>query len=207
MTQTDFARLASAAEIEKATEALQNHNFTVLIAKTGEEAKEKALSLLPLNSQVMTATSTTLDQLGLTSEINESGNYTSVKSELTKLNRETDHLRMQQLGAAPEYVIGSVHAITEDGKVIVASGSGSQLPSYSYGASHVIWVVSTKKIVKNMDEGMKRIYEHILPFEDARMKKVYGPDAGSSPRKILIFNEELNPNRITIIFVKEDLGF
>lgn len=203
----DYAALPPNAIIEKTVKALNDNNIQTIVTETSKEAKEKVLSLLPFNSQVMTATSTTLDQMDLTNEINDSGNYVSVKGELTKLNRETDHLKMQQLGAAPEYVIGSVHAVTEDGKVIVASGSGSQLPAYSYGASHVIWVVSTKKIVTNIEEGFERINKHILPLEDKRMKQVYGPEAGSSPRKILIFNAELNPNRITLIFVKEDLGF
>lgn len=203
----DFSQLASESNIQEAKKTLETNGISVMVAKDSAEAQKMAISLIPEGAEVMTATSTTLDQLGLTKIFNDSGKYNSIKSQLTKLNRETDSLKMQKLGAAPEYVIGSIHAVTEDGKVIVASGSGSQLPSYSYGSPHVVWLVSTKKIVKNLDEGMKRVYEHILPQEDARMKRVYGPDAGSSPRKILIFNAEANRERIKLVFVKEDLGF
>lgn len=203
----NFSQLATETTINTTKKSLEANGINVLIAENGEKAKELALSLIPEGVEVMTATSTTLDQLGLTTQFNDTGKYNSVKSQLAKLNRETDSLKMQKLGAAPEYVIGSIHAVTEDGKIIVASGSGSQLPAYSYGASHVVWLVSTKKIVEHTDSGMKRIYEHILPQEDARMKKVYGPNAGSSPRKLLIINQELNPNRIHLVFIKQDLGF
>ena len=207
MNNNTFSTLALEDNIEVAQKALSEHGITVLIAENGNDAKEKILSLIPKVVEVMTATSTTLDQLGITPILNDSGDYNSVKSQLMKMDRDTQSLEMQKLGAAPEYVIGSVHAVTEDGKVIVASGSGSQLPSYTYGAPHVIWVVSTKKIVKDLEQGLKRIYEYILPQEDARMKKVYGPDSGSHVNKLFILNNEINKSRITLIFVKEDLGF
>lgn len=207
MTDLNYTNLATDKSIELAIKNLIKNNFNAEVVNSKKEAIDRVLDLIPKGSEVMTASSTTLIQLGLDTKLNDSTDYNSVKSQLTKLNRETDSLQMQKLGAAPEYIIGSVHAVTEDGKVLVASGSGSQLPGYSYGAPHVIWVVSTKKIVKNLEEGIKRINEHVLPLEDIRMKGVYGPDAGSKVRKLLIFNEELNPDRIKIIFVKDDLGF
>ncbi len=207
MKNIKFATLATTASIEKTKTALTNHGITVHVADSLDDTKKLVHSLIPKGSEVMTATSTTLNQLGLTDEINDGGDHNSIKSQLSKLNRETDALTMQKLGAGPDYIIGSVHAVTEDGKVIVASGSGSQLPAYTYGASHVIWVVSTKKIVKNLEEGLDRIYTHVLPQEDARIKTVYGPDASSNVNKLFILNNELNKSRINLIFVKQDLGF
>lgn len=205
--KNNYTSLASENSIKKTTEALFKNNINSHIAGSVEEAKKQIFTLIPEGAEVMTATSTTLDQLDVTSYLNDSGKYNSVKSQLMKMDRATQGLEMQKIGAAPEYVIGSVHAITEDGKAVIASGSGSQLPAYSYGAANVVWVVSTKKIVQNLDEAMDRIYTHVLPLEDQRMKKVYGPDSGSNPNKILVVNRELNPKRITVIFVKEDLGF
>lgn len=207
MKKYKFSTLASTASIDKATTALTAHGITVHVANNASETKKLVHSLIPKGAEVMTATSTTLNQLGLTNEINDSGIYNSVKSQLSKLNRETDNLTMQKLGAGPDYIIGSVHAVTEDGKVIVASGTGSQLPAYTYGSSHVIWVVSTKKIVKNFEEGLDRIYKHVLPQEDTRIKSVYGPEASSNVNKLFILNNEGNKSRINLIFVKEDLGF
>lgn len=207
MNKNKFSTLATTASIQKATTALSSHGITVHVADNSDQTRKLVHSLIPKGSEVMTATSTTLNQLGLTDVINDGGMHNSVKSQLSKLDRNTDGLVMQKLGAGPDYIIGSVHAVTEDGKVIVASGSGSQLPAYTYGASHVIWVVSTKKIVKNLEEGLERIHNHVLPQEDKRMKSVYGPDASSNVNKLFILNNELNKSRINLIFVKEDLGF
>lgn len=207
MKNGNYEKLASDEVIRKTTASLKKNGINTYIASNAEKTRELVRSLIKDGSEVMTATSKTLESLGLQEEINDSGKYNSVKSQLKKLDRSKDNLIMQKIGAAPEYVIGSVHAVTQDGKIIVASGSGSQLPSYSYGASKVVWVVSTKKIVKNIDEGLNRIYQHILPKEDKRVKDVYGPDASSSPRKILVFNSESNTERLHLIFVRKNLGF
>ena len=112
---------------------------------------------------------------------------------------------MKRLGTAPEWVIGSIQALTEDGKVLMASNSGSQIPAYVYWASHVIWVVGAQKIFRNIDEGIKKIYEHCLPLENERAMKAYG--IGSFVSKILIINKEPFPHRITIVLINENLGF
>lgn len=202
-----FTTLASSLTVEKTKGALITHGITVKVAENADEVRKLIHSLIPTGSEVMTASSMTLETLGITKEINESGKYKSVKEELSKLNRDTDGIAMQKLGAAPEYIIGSVHAVTEDGRVMIASNTGSQIPGYVYGSSHVVWVVSTKKIVKNLDEAIQRINEYVLPQEDKRLKSVYGPQAESQVRKLLIVNSEINPNRITLLFIKEDLGF
>jgi hypothetical protein len=98
-----------------------------------------------------------------------------------------------------------VHAVTEDGKVIVASKSGSQLPAYAYGSNHVIWVVGAQKIVKDLDEATKRVYDYVLPLENERAKAAYNME--SSVDKFLVFHKEVVPARITMIIAKEKLGY
>lgn len=205
----DFTKMPDQEILDMTVKALEANGITALVVENGEEAKEKVLSLIPENAEVMTMTSVTLDTIGLSTEINESGKYDSVKVKLAKMNRETDHREMQRIGAAPEYAVGSVHAVTQDGKVLVASNTGSQLPAYTYGANHVVWVVGAQKIVKDLDQGMKRIYEHVLPLESPRARKAYGlpEDWHSNVSKLSIFHKEVNPNRITLILVKEQLGF
>lgn len=201
--------LAKESAINKTIASLKKANIESIVVKNGDEANKKVLEMIPQGAEVMQMTSITLDTIGVSQEINEKGNYDSVRNKLNKLDRNTQHREMQQLGAAPEWAIGSVHAITEDGKVMIASNTGSQLPGYVYGSSHVIWVVSTQKIVKNLEDGMKRIYDYVLPLESKRARKAYGlPDTfHSNVSKLLIVNKEVIPNRITIIFVKEKLGF
>ena len=200
-----WSQLASESSIEKAVSSLKVNGIEAVVVENGESAKKKILEIIPEGSEVMNMTSVTLDAIGVSSEITKSGRFKPVRNKLTSMDSKTQGLEMKKLGSAPEWVVGSVHAVTEDGKVLVASASGSQLPAYAYGASKVVWIAGTQKIVKNMEEGIKRIYEHSLPLEDQRARKAYG--IGSSVNKILIFNKEFVPGRVILILVKEELGF
>ncbi len=200
-----FSKLATKKSITKTISSLEGNGIKTFVAENGSEARKKVLEIIPKNAQIMTMTSVTLEQLGLAKEINESGIFESIRKQLNSMNRETSGRQMQMLGAAPAWAIGSVHAVTEDGQVLVASATGSQLPAYAYGADNVVWVVGAQKIVKNIEDGMKRIYEYSLPFEEERARKAYG--MGSGVNKILIVNKEKAPRRISIIFVNEKLGF
>ncbi len=202
----NWSQLASKESIEKTIAALKSHNIEVIFVENGEAAKKKVLELLPEGAEVMTMSSTTLDTIGLTSAIQESDKYDSVKKKLMTMDRKTQGREMQRIGAAPEWTIGSVHAVTEDGHAMIASNTGSQMSAYVYGAGHVIWVVGTQKVVKNIDEGMKRIFEHSLVLESERVKKAYGMP-GSAVNKLLVINNEVQQNRITMILVNEVLGF
>ena len=198
-------KLASEASIKRTGEALKANGIEVFVTENGEEAKKKLFEILPKGAEVMTMTSVTLDTINISKEIVESGRFNSVRKRLNALDWKTQGAEMRKLGAVPDWAVGSVHAVTEDGKVLIASATGSQLPGYAYSAGKVIWVVGTNKIVETMDEGIKRIYEYTLPLEDARARKAYG--MGSGVNKLLIVNKEFTPGRITMILVKEKLGF
>ncbi len=197
---------ASHKSIAKTIKALQSNGIETIVVDSLTEAKKTVLDLIPSKSEVMTNTSVTLDESGIASEINQSGKYDAVKPKLFTLDRATNNNLMQKLGAGPDYVLGSVHAITEDGKVIIASNSGSNIPNNAYGATNVIWVAGSQKIVKDLDTGMKRLYEYTLPLESERAKKAYGVP-GSFVSKILIINKEPNPDRIKLILVKSPVGY
>jgi L-lactate utilization protein LutC len=202
-----FATLPEKSFVEETIAALEKNNISAEFVMTSEEAKEKVLSLIPEGSEVMNMSSVTLDTIGVSEAIMDSGKYTAVKKELMGMDREKDNHKMQQLGAAPIYAVGSVQAVTTDGKVVIASNTGSQLPSYAYGSAHVILVVGIQKIVHNLDEAMKRIYEYVLPLESVRLNKQYNINTGSYVSKILIINREFTPKRLHLIFVNENLGF
>lgn len=205
----DYNQIPNDKIINQTLSALKINGVNAEVVNSKNEAKKRVEELIPEGSEIMTATSITLDQIGLTEELNSSKKYNSTKNELKNLNRDSDQRKMQQIGAAPEYIIGSVHAVTQDGKVVIASNTGSQLPGYVYGADHVIWVVSAKKITPDLDSAIKRVYEHVLPLESERAREAYKAFGvtGSNVSKLLIVNKEVNPDRINLIFVKEDLGF
>jgi len=195
--------MANEASIKRTREALAKNGIYVFLVDDKDKAKEKIMELIPSHSEVMTMTSVTLEDIGIPSLIKKSPEFISIRNKL--MEEDIEEMEKRRLWAAHEWVIGSVHAITEDGQVVIASATGSQLPSYAYGASNVIWVVGIQKIVKNLDEAMKRIYEYVFPLENERALKVYGMK--SWVNKLLIINKEAIPGRIHIIFVREKLGF
>jgi hypothetical protein len=202
-----YDQLASEASLKRAVEALSANGFNVIVAENGAEAKDKALALIPDGAEAMTMSSATCTQIGLYKEIDESGRYDSVRAKLTKMDRKTQGREMQRIGAAPEWSVGSVHAVTEDGHLLMASNTGSQMPAHVAGAGHVILVAGTQKIVKDVPDGIKRIYEHSFPLENERAKKAYG--FGSSVNNILIMNKvpQFYPGRVNVILIKENIGF
>jgi L-lactate utilization protein LutC len=205
----DYGVLASDGSVARTIKALAANGIEASVVENRAEALKKLLELLPKGSEVFTASSTTLDEIGLSKAVNESGNYDAVKTKLSKMDAKTQGREMRKLGAGPDFTVGSAHAVSETGSILFASMTGSQLPGYAYGAGTVIWLISTKKIVVDVEEGFKRINEHVLPLESARARKAYGlPESFSSfPSKVLVFNREVQPGRAKVIFVKEDLGF
>lgn len=202
----NYKQIPNQTVINKTIESLKTNGMTARLVANSDEARAAVLDLLPKSSPVMTMTSETLREIGIEQIINEGNDYASLKSKLYSMDRATQNHEMKSLGSAPEYVVGSVHAITENGEIIVASNTGSQLPAYAYGAEHVIWVIGAQKIVDNLEAGMKRLKDYVLPLESERAKKAYGA-AGSNISKLLIINREVNPGRINIIIVNEELGY
>ncbi|MBI4451273.1 LUD domain-containing protein [Candidatus Woesearchaeota archaeon] len=197
-----YDTVASSDIIRMTAEALKANGFDVVVAKDDTDAKKKTLALIPNDAEVMNMTSATLDTLGISQEAANLPNAVRKRVDDKSLSEQD----RKKLGSCPAIAIGSVHAVTQDGHVLIASASGSQLPAYVYGAGKVIWVVGAQKIVKDTQDGMKRVYEYTLPLEDARARKVYG--MGSGVHNLLIMNA--NPffkGRITIIIVPEKLGF
>lgn len=202
---SDWTKLATEEEISKTSKALETNGVKTIVVENDKEAKAKVIEVLPENSEVFTMTSMTLESIGIDKEINESKKYNAVRPKLFAMDRNTQGREMARLGAAPDWVVSSVHAVTQDGHLVIASNTGSQLSAEAYAAGNVIFVVGSQKIVKDTDEGIKRIYEHSLPLEDKRAQKAYGMHSGVN--KILIVNKEIVPERITLILVKEKLGF
>ena len=149
----EFERPADRATLERTAAALRERGFLAEVADSPAQARELVLEAIPAGSEVHVALSETMRELGLTAEIDESGRYDSVRSRLSQLDRVTQRRERQKTGAAPEYVLGSAHAITSDGQIIVGSGSGSQLGAHAYTAGRVILVVGHQKLVRDLDEG------------------------------------------------------
>ena len=196
---------ADEARVNRAAVALEANGITVLRAPDAASAKRFVLDLIPDGSAVHQGASQTLDVLGITSEIERSGRYAALRPRIWSMDRETEAQEIRRLGAAPDVMLGSVHAVTETGSLLAASMSGSQLGPYVSGAGRVILVVGTQKIVLDVEEGLLRINEYAWRLEDARAQAAYG--IRSAVNKIVVINREITPGRITVVLVDEVLGF
>src|SRR5437870_6900886 len=196
---------ADELRVKRTVAALEANGISVLRAPDAAEAKRIVLDLIPEGSQVHHGASQTLDLVGITDEIDKSGRYEPLRPRIWSMDRKTEGDEIRRLGAAPDVMLGSVHAVTETGSLLTASMSGSQLGPYSSGAGRVILVVGTQKIVANLEEALHRIDEYAYPLEDARAQEAYG--VRSAVNKVLVINREITPGRITVVLVDEVLGF
>jgi acyl-CoA hydrolase len=184
--------------------ALEEHGFSVEVVDDLDAARETVLARIPRGSSVMTNTSVTLEQTGIADAINEDGRYDSARTKMFALDFATQAQEMKAIGGQPDFALGSVHAVTREGTLVIASASGSQLASYAWGAANVILVVGTQKLVSDLEAARRRIYQHSLILEDARAIAAYGQH--SAVGKILEIHQE-QPDRIHIVLVRQRVGF
>jgi hypothetical protein len=200
-----FTDPAPAESLERAAAALTANNFAVEILDDAAAARTRIKDLIPEGASVFTGASETLRLSGIDEDINTSGRYDAVKARGSAMDRATQLAEIWRLLACPDVIVGSVHAVTETGSLLVASASGSQLPGYAGGAAHAIWIVGAQKVVPDLSAALRRVEDHCLPLENARAQAVYGQP--SAINRLLILNAEPEPGRGTVLLLREAIGF
>jgi LUD domain len=201
----EFSMVASREQISAVATELERNGVRCHVVDSAEEARGVVQSILPIGAEVYNNTSRTLELIGVADDIERSGKYQPLRPRLYQMDREMQIREMRQLSASPDWVVGSVHALTEAGSLLIASASGSQLGPIASGAGHLILIIGAQKIVPDLDAGMRRIYEYCFPLEDLRARQAYGVASGVN--NILVVNRVVVPGRITAILVDESLGF
>lgn len=194
-------------EVVEATAAqLEEHGVTVEVVANKKEALTRLKDLIPSGAQVMTGSSTTLQQIGF-AEYLESGkhDWKNLHASIVAENDDSKRNTLRRTAVTAEYFVASANALTEDGKIVAVDATGSRVGALPYAAEKVILVISTQKITKNLDDALARIRDHVFPLEDKRMQDAYG--MGSNLAKWIIIEKEFVPGRITILLVEEALGF
>ena len=203
--KAEFSRPASREQLRAVADALGRNGITVNVVDSGEEARQAVRSIVPVGAEVYNNTSRTLEIIGVAEDIERSGLYQPLRPRLYQMDREMQAREMRQLSAAPDWLVGSVHALTEDGSLLIASASGSQLGPIVSGAGHVVLVIGSQKLVPDLDTGIRRIDDYCFPLEDVRARQAYGVPSGVN--NLLIINKAVMAGRITAILVNEPLGF
>jgi LUD domain len=201
----EFSELASEQELRTVAVALGRNGVSVSLVGSGEEARDTVRSVLPIGAEVYNNTSRTLEVIGVAEDVERSGLYQPLRPRLYQMDREMQGREMRQLAASPDWVVGSVHAVTAQGSLLLASASGSQLGPIASGAGHVLLVIGGQKIVPDLDAGIRRLYEYCFPLEDLRAKQAYGVPSGVN--NILIINKVMAPSRMSVVLVNQPLGF
>ena len=199
-----FTTLPDDETLDATVVALEEHGFSVDVVDDLDAARDTVLARIPEGASVMTNTSVTLRETGIAAAIDEGGLYDSVRNKLAELDFATDLQEMKAIGGQPDYALGSVHAVTRDGTLVIASASGSQLASYAWGAVNVIFVIGAQKLVPSPEAARARIYEHSLKLEDARAIATYGQN--SFVGKVLEIHQEL-PGRSHVVLIRQSIGF
>src|SRR5213593_2406805 len=204
VTPDRFTTLPDEHTLQATVVALEEHGFSVDVVDDFQAAREAVLARIPEGSSVMTNTSVTLQETGIAAAIDDGGPYESARNKMMALDFATQLQQMKAIAGQPDYALGSVHAVSSDGALVIASASGSQLASYAWGAANVIFVVGAQKLVPNVEAARERIIEHSLKLEDARAYAAYGQN--SRVGKILEIHQE-DPGRIHIVLIRQAVGF
>jgi len=203
-TPDRFTTLPDEPKLQATVTALEEHGFSAEVVGDLDAARQAVLARIPRGASVMTNASVTLAETGIADAINDGGGWDSARNRMYALDFATQAQEMKVIGGQPDYALGSVHAVTHEGVLVIASASGSQLASYAWGAANVIFVVGAQKLVPDLATAHQRIYQHSLPLEDARAQVAYGQH--SQVGKILEIHQEL-PGRIHIVLVRRQVGY
>lgn len=201
---TSYTAPASAQQLTRTADALAANGFLVEVLDDVAAARIRVGELVPDGASVLTSASETLRLSGIDEDINDSGRYRAVRPRILAMDRETEADDIRRELACPDFVLGSVAALTETGSLVIASGSGSQLPAYAGGA-RAIWIVGAQKVVADLSGALRRIEEHALPLENERALAVYGQP--SAVNRLLVLNVEPRPGRGTVLLLREAIGF
>jgi acyl-CoA hydrolase len=199
-----FAALPDDATLAETVVGLEGRGFSVEVVDDLDAARRAVLARIPEGSSVMTNPSVTLEETGIAQTIDNGGPYDSARTKVLALDRATQLQEIKTIMIQPDFALGSVHAITRDGTLVIASALGSQLASYTWGAANVIFVVGAQKLAPDVDAAHERIYKHSLKLEDARTLEAYGKNSWVG--KILEIHQE-NPGRIHVVLIRRQIGF
>lgn len=194
--------------VTRTIKALQENGFHAEVFDNGSDALSEIKRSIPKGASVMNGASKTLEQIGFIDYL-KSGEHGWANSHEAIVNEKDParkaELRKQAINS--DFYLGSVHALTEDGQMVIASNTGSQLPHLAFTSKNILLVVGAQKITRDLNEGLKRVEEYVVPLEDERAKQAYG--YGTVYAKTLILHKE-NPNlgrNVRVLIVNESLGF
>jgi L-lactate utilization protein LutB len=207
-TIMDYAALATQAIIETTAANITPRNFQSHIVESGADALSLIKGLIPAGASVQTGTSRTLEEIGFIDYLKDDAHgWNNLKGKVANEKDPVVQTKLRKEATLSDVYLGSVHAVTEDGELYIASNTGSQMPNIVFNSPTVIFVVGAQKIVPDRAHAFERIEKHVVPLEDERMMQALNMHTQWSKTFILSKEPAFNQRNIHVILVKEKLGF
>lgn len=211
----EFLNEVMLKKVERTMKALEAHHFNPQFAKNRQEALHLVKSMLNEGDKVGVGGSVTLNEVGVIQEL-KSGKYNFIETQAPNLNDEERCARYLECFMTDVY-LSSSNAITEDGFLYNVDGRSNRVAAMLYGPNKVIIVAGVNKIVRDIDEAIKRNREIAAPANARRLNKKT-PCAKllkcydcKSPERIcrnyVVMGPQGLKDRVHVILVNESLGF
>jgi L-lactate utilization protein LutB len=192
--------------IEETVENLEANGFDVVVVDSADEALETLQSHIPAGASVMNGHSTTLEEIGFAEYLTEGDHeWESLPDEIWSIDDDAERQAARRESQTADYFLGGINAISQTGELVAADRSGSRIGAYPFAASNVVIVSGVNKIVPTLEDALDRLESVAYPLENERAKEAYGVE--SAIAKQLIFRQELEDGRTTVVLVRDQLGY
>lgn len=201
-------------QFEKLITGLSKRKMNGYFVQDRKEALKKTLSLIPYNSRIGFGGSVTLEEVGILDEIRNRDDFYLYDRTKVHDKKKSRILHIQMFSS--DVFLSGTNAITEKGQLVNVDGIGNRTAMIVYGPKKVIIIIGKNKITSDLDSAINRIKKVALPLDLKRVKEM----SKNSPifssinwteetiwGHISIIERQLNPDRIHVIIVNEDLGF
>ncbi|TQQ83094.1 lactate utilization protein [Halonotius terrestris] len=198
--------LPSEADIDETITNLEANGFEVVVVDTAEDALDTLQSHIPAGASVMNGHSTTLEEIGFDDYLSDGDHeWESLPDQIWSIDDDADRQAARRDSQTADYFLGSVNGIAQTGELVAADRSGSRIGAYPFAASNVVIVSGINKIVPTLSDALDRLETVAYPLENERAKEAYGVE--SAIAKQLIFRQELDEGRTTVLLIRDDLGY
>ena len=194
-------------------EAMKKRGFDAYYVSTADEARAKALELIPEGSTVSGGGSVTIDQIGLKQAVIEGGYEVINRDEAKTPEERTEFMRK---GLTCDVFLMSANAVSEDGQMVNIDGNGNRVAALCFGPKEVIVIAGMNKVAGSLEEAYVRARRFAAPvnaqrfdFETPCSKTGMCADC-LSPQCIcsqMVVTRRTSSGRIKVILVGDDLGF
>lgn len=201
--------------LERTMKALARNKMKPYFVQSHEELHSLIRELIKNDKLITAGGSMSLKESGVTDMLmNE---YKGIYIDRSEGNDREEVEEIMRKAFVSDTFLCSSNAITEDGALYNVDGNGNRVSAMIFGPKQVIVVAGTNKIVKDIDEAVKRVETIAAPKNTVRL------DCGTpctktgecvhcnSEKRIccsyVTLRRQRIADRIKVIFVDESLGY